>query len=605
MSKVHILPPELIAKIAAGEVVDRPASVLKELVENALDAGTDSIEVTLQQAGKTLLAIRDRGHGIAADDLETIFARHATSKIATVDDLFQIHSLGFRGEALYSIAAVADIVLRSRTPDRDTGWEVHLRGGERLGLKPVAMPAGTEIEVRELFFNTPARRKFLKSNTTELNQVLGIFIPYALLYPGVRFTLKHAEKTLVGLDPNDGPLPRAAETLNLESDHLLLAEHRADGGKISVTAVLGDINVARARRDLQFIFINNRPVQSKTLSFHMNQLYRLLLPQGAFPFFALYITMPPEDVDVNIHPTKREVKIRDEQSLAALVRHLCENALMSGGSTKQALWPDAVTPAAAPASAQPASPARRALSDISGREGGERSFSLKDEPGSRFPRPFGTTPTEQYAFPDKSILSPLGETVLVKQRDSLKTKLEQARLVGIFHNKYIFLESGPCLLAVDQHAAQERITFETLIRQMEKGRVEVQNLLTPYLIEMSPQEMLAWEEAKDTLEQTGFSSDQFGPQTVAVRSVPVLIKDPVAAVRDLLAGGDFARCDHETIARRACRSSIMAGDRLNDEQADSLRRRLLECRDPFTCPHGRPTVIELKEEFLDKQFLRT
>ncbi len=599
MNKVHILSPDIIAKIAAGEVVERPASVLKELMENALDADTQSIDVHLKQAGKIYLSIKDSGTGISEEDIEKIFQRHSTSKISSPEDLFRIHSLGFRGEALYSIAAVSDIVLRSRPQDQEAGWEIHLRGGEKLGLKPAAMPVGTEIEVQELFFNTPARRKFLKSNTTELNQILNIFIPYTLLYPHIRFVLTHGEKPLLDLAPGNQLRARIAEALNLNEEHLLELSHTFEQEAITVRAVLGDINIHRSRRDMQFLFINNRPVFSKVLSFHLNQVYRLILPDGSFPFFALYIDMPAEDVDVNIHPTKREVKIRDEQSLATLLRHMCENALLSGGSAKQAVARDE-----GPSSSRP-SFVQQALSGTAQQAGEETRMSFVQQGEEKAVKHFRLSPTEQYSFPEKKHPGLQGEPLLFKKQDNLPSRLGRARFVGTFINKFLFFEEDRSLLVIDQHAAQERITFEQLVQQMEKGQIEVQNLLSPYLLELSPQDMLSWEEAQPALDQIGFSSTQFDEQTVAIHSYPVLIKDPAKAVCDLLAGGDFARCDHETMARRACRSSIMAGDKLNPEQCEFLRRQLLKCRDPFTCPHGRPTVMELKEDFLDKQFLRT
>lgn len=597
MNHVHVLSPDIIAKIAAGEVVDRPASALKELLENALDAETRSIEVHLEQAGKVGLAIKDSGTGIAEDDMEQIFQRHATSKISALDDLFRINSLGFRGEALYSIAAVSDITLRSRTKDQDTGWEIHLRGGKKLDLKPVTMPLGTEIEVQELFFNTPARRKFLKSNTTELNQVLNIFIPYTLMYPQVRFKLTHAEKILVDLPPVADSLTRAAESLHLNEGHLILAQQAWDHVPCTARAVLGDINIQRSRRDMQFIFINNRPVQSKTLSFHCNHVYRLIMPEGCAPFFALFIDLPSEDVDVNIHPTKREVKIRDEQALSALIKHMVEHALMTGGSPKQAALPGQ--------SEKTAVPVQQALSAAADerREGTRMSFA---EQGEEKPaHHFRITPTEQYSFPSKAMLYSQGNPALIKQEGSLQEKLSRARFIGTFIHKYLLFEADQKLLVIDQHAAQERVTFEQLVCQMEKGQIEVQHLLSPYLLELSTQEMLSWEEARAALEDIGFSSTQFDPETIAIHSYPALIKDPGKALRDLLSGEDFARAGHENIARRACRSSIMTGDRLNPEQCEFLRKQLLGCRDPFTCPHGRPTIIEIKEEFLDKQFLRT
>ena len=589
MSKVHILPPDIISKIAAGEVIDRPASVIKELVENSIDANTDTIEIHLVEAGKTSIKIKDTGDGIAEDDLDTIFHRHATSKIKTAEDLFDIHSLGFRGEALYSIAAIADIIVRSKTADADSGWEIHMRGGETLSKKPVSMPNGTEIEVKELFYNTPARRKFLKTNVSEMNQILKTVTPYILLYPNIRFLVSQDSKNSIDLSPEENLKTRVAQTLNLDEQYIIEAQNTLKDKDISVRFLLGDINILRFRRDMQFIFVNGRPVENKNISFHLNNVYRLIFPPRSYPFFVAYIDIPNKDIDANIHPTKREVKIRDEQSLCSSLRHICETTLMTASQAKQ------VQETTKPQ---------------------ESSILYDDAPHDTFKDIQDTNdndswdsqttrPTEEYTFPEQQDFSQFSQALLAEKQDSLQAKLTNANYIGSFINKYLFFEIQDSLLIIDQHAAQERITFEHLIHQMEQGAIEVQHLLSPYIIKLTPAELLIWENAQETLEKIGFSSSQFDNETIAVHSYPNLIKDSEKAVRDILAGEDIARCDHVSLARRACRASIMAGDRLTKEQVEFQRQQLLECKDPFTCPHGRPTVMEMKEDFLNKQFLRS
>ena len=596
MSNVLILPSEIISKIAAGEVIERPASAVKELLENALDAQTNSIEIHLKEAGKTLIHIKDTGLGIAQEDLEKIFLRHSTSKIKNLNDLFAIQSLGFRGEALYSIAAIADITLKSRTPESNTGWEIHMRGGEKLSLRPANIPIGTEIEIKELFYNTPARKKFLKTNTTETHQILNIFIPYTLLHKNCRFLLTHQNKTLLDLQPEENIISRVANTLNLNKEYILEAKHNLPEQNITIHMLLGDINIVRSRRDMQFIFINGRPVQNKNISFHMNNIYRLIFPPRQYPFFVLYIQYPIEDIDVNIHPTKREIKIKGEQLLCSLLRHLCEQTLMSAGNTKQA---------------ETSSPKKYNQPDVTR----SLSQSYTSEKTLNTPLPselFEPTPTyekklptEQYSFPQEKQYSIAGETFLTKQHDNLHTKLSNAHYIGSFINKFLLFEYEKSLLLIDQHAAAERVTFEKLIQQMEKGSIETQGLLSPDLIPLSPQELLTWEKTKEALDSAGFTTTQFDDTTIAVHSYPMLIKNPQKAIQDILAGEKSVRTDHETLARRACRSSIMTGDRLHKEEAEALRQQLLKCLAPFTCPHGRPTIIEMTEDFLDKQFLRS
>jgi DNA mismatch repair protein MutL len=550
----------------------------------------------LKDAGKVLIHLKDSGSGIHHDDLETVFERHSTSKIQTADDLFNIHSLGFRGEALYSVAAISDIVLRSKTKDEDSGWEIHLRGGKKIGIKPVAMKNGTEIEVKELFFNTPARRKFLKTNTTEVNQILNTVIPYCLLYPHCRFLVTHESRTLIDLPAVDSQSARVAETLNLEQKHLLTITENFKEQEFSAHMILGDINVSRSRRDLQFLFINGRPVQSKAISFHMNEIYRLILPPGNYPFYALFLNVPPQHIDVNIHPTKREVKIKDENNLMPLLRNMVEQALMTAGKAKEITEKTSLT--------QEAIALRRALTQSTGKDASTlpSSESAIIMPGIAE----NSSITEQYTFPQQNnFITTEGTAAPSSGGENLRNKFSRSHYLGAFINKFLLFEADRSLLIVDQHAAQERIVFEALIKQMERGKVEVQHLLTPDLLQVSMVEMLAWEESKETLEKLGLTTTQFDKTTVAIHSCPALLSDPIRAVRELLAGGNVTRADHATLARRACRASIRAGDPLKASQAEFQKEQLLKCRDPFTCPHGRPTVIELKEAFLDRQFFRT
>lgn len=600
MPKVTILPPEVISKIAAGEVVERPASVIKEMLENSLDAGATSIEINCEDAGKKLIHIRDNGSGIERADLEKLFNRHATSKIKNADDLFNIHSLGFRGEALYSIGAVADVVLKSKTAQQKEGWEIHLRGSQRIGIKPCSFnQTGTDIEVKELFFNTPARRKFLKTNTTEVQQILSTIIPYTLLYPAVRFVVNHQSKSLLDLSAAKTLKSRVAEVLSLDEKNLLETDQDLSQQNVKLHLILGDINIKRPRRDLQFIFVNDRPVQNKNISFHLNQIYRLIMPDELYPFFVVQISVPATDIDVNIHPTKREVKLQHESELCGILRAVTEQTIMSGGQIKKAGMPGVKI----------TNLTTQALSQTGRREVLSDKVTPDDNSFQKESSSYGTR--HDYAMPKSPELNQVQEffvpfnQAFVRQEDTLQSKLEKARTIGAFQQKYLLFESGSSLLVIDQHAAAERINYEMFIRQMDRRQIEVQHLLTPVLLKLNARELLIWEEAKEKLDEIGLSSHQFDRETIAIQTHPLLIKNVEKAVRDLLAGDNVAQCDHDTIARRACRASVMAGDKLNQPQAEYQREQLLQCLDPFTCPHGRPTVIELTGSFLDKQFLRT
>ncbi len=582
MEKIHILPPEIVSKIAAGEVIERPASVVKELVENAIDAEAQSIELHLKHAGKTLIQIKDTGTGIDPKDIEKVFIRHSTSKINSINELYNINSLGFRGEALYSISAISDVILRSKTETGETGWEIHCRGNEKLSLRPAPLLRGTEIEVKELFFNTPARKKFLKSDTTELNQILNIFIPYAILYPKIRFLLTNNGKTLFDLLPQESYVSRIAEALNLEEKHIMRVKQQYPEEETSIHAILGDINIQRSNKDLQFFFINGRPIQSRNLSFHINQIYKLIFPEEAKPFFAIYIKIPPANVDVNVHPSKREVKVKDEYRLVSLLRYLCEQTLMSYGNAKlakeQIFQLNQAPDETAPKSSLPA-------------------VSLSNADTENYMTYYKETNNTPFLFEERNSA--------FKQQNPLAKMLSESYFIGIYQKKYLLFGTEKSLLVIDQHAAHERINYERLIQQIETKNIEVQNILTPILIRITRQEMLTWEETKDKLEELGFSTTLWDNDSIAIHSHPQLINNPETAIRNLLSGEDILRCDVDTLARRACRQSIMVGDTIKKEEAQFLKEQLLKCADPFTCPHGRPTVIEIQESQLNKQFLRT
>lgn len=582
MEKIHILPPEIVSKIAAGEVIERPASVVKELIENAIDAQAKSIELKLKLAGKTLIHIKDTGTGIEPKDIEKVFIRHSTSKINSINDLYKINSLGFRGEALYSIAAISDVILRSKTQACETGWEIHCRGNERISLHPAPLLCGTEIEVKELFFNTPARKKFLKSDAAELKQILNIFIPYAILYPEIRFLLANNGKTLFDLRPQENRISRICEALNLEEKHIMQAKHQYPDEEISINAILGDINIQRGNKDLQFFFINDRPIQSRSLSFHINQVFKLIFPEETKPFFAIYIKIPPAFVDVNVHPSKREVKIKDEYRLVSLLRYLCEQALMSYGKAKQAkeqIFQLNQTP------------------DENATKGSLAAINLTNADTEKYPN--------YYKLSGHTPLLFKKETTVSNQQNTLAKMLSEAYFIGIFQKKYLLFGTEKSLLVIDQHAAAERINYEKLIQQIETKNIEIQNILTPILIRITRQEMLAWEETKDKLEKLGFSTTLWDNASIAIHSHPQLINNPEIAIRNILSDEDIASYDVNALARRACRQSIMVGYQVKKEEAEFLQKQLLECADPFTCPHGRPTIIEIQESLLNKQFLRT
>jgi DNA mismatch repair protein MutL len=403
----------------------------------------------------------------------------------------------------------------------------------------------------------------------------------------VHFSLIHGDKKLLAASPSFGRAKRMAEVLNLDPKHLLETQQHFPEHDTAVQLILGDINIKRTRRDMQFIFVNGRPVQNKAIAFHINQTYRLIMPPDLSPCFAVFLTVPPQNVDVNIHPTKREVKIKNEQDICAVLRSLCEQTLMSSGPVQQAIRGPSGLPSYGSRSDLPL--------DAPSLPGSQETFFSSEE--YAYPRSSAGAEVQNF-FPPETGLSAL-------KGEDLHSRLGAARYIGNAMNKFLLYEISRSVFVIDQHAAAERITYERLTRQMEKGAVEVQHLLSPVLVRLTPQELLIWETAKDKFEALGLSVTQWDEETLAVHTYPIFMKDVEKAMRNLLAGEDLAKCDHDAMARRACRSSVMAGDKLAPEEAEHFRAQLLKCLDPFTCPHGRPTIIELTEDFLDKQFLRT
>lgn len=600
MAKVHILPNEVVSKIAAGEVVERPASVVKELMENSIDAGASKIELCLKDAGKTFIQITDNGSGIEQDDLKNIFLRHSTSKIKTSNDLFDINSLGFRGEALYSISAISDIILETKTKNDKTAWEMHIRGQERLNVKPSAKETnGTTFTIQELFYNTPARRKFLKTNATEFNNILNIFIPYTILHNNIQFCLTHQNKSLFDLKPCEKKIDRICNVLGFNKKNILTESFAINDNKAKVKMILGDINIARTKKDMQFIFINGRPVFNKTISFHLNAAYKLILQDGYSGFFAVYIDMPNQNIDVNIHPTKREVKISEESAIGSAIRHCAEELLMKMSAPKQVF--EFNNNVSFPNGSNNYTN-RTNVNDYtsnnykSDKIGTQKDFSFNDFTA--------TSHNSTSSFPNKEYYSLAGANLFEQKQASLSEKLTSAKYIGQFINKYLLFESNTSLLLIDQHAAQERIVYEKLLTQVECGKVEVQHLLSPITIKLSPQEMHLIEETQEILKQFGFETNLWDNNEFAISSYPSLIKDVEMSVRNLINEKDTLKCDLDTLARRACRLSVMAGDKMTAIEAISQKENLLKCLDPFTCPHGRPTVIEILDDTLERQFLR-
>jgi DNA mismatch repair protein MutL len=555
MGKVNYLPENIRNKIAAGEVVESPASVLKELIENSIDANSEKIEIVIENSGKKLISVKDNGEGIEPDDIEKIFERYSTSKIKDIDDLYKIKTLGFRGEALYSIGSVSDVILKSKVRNEKTGREIHVRGGEKLNLKECGMSDGTIVEVRELFFNTPARRKFLKSDITEFRKLVNIFIPYTISFYGVSFSFINDGNKFIHLLPSENRILRFCEVANIEKNFFIHEKNNFE--KFGIEIIFGDENLKRNQKNLQFIFVNERPVHNYTISHAVNNFYQSFFSTEFFPVFAIFLKLPYQDVDVNIHPTKREVKIRYENEISReIVNFLSE--IFKKANTK--------------------------------------IIQIEKKYGSVIKKI------------EKEIVKERVDIFAAEKTDEkeirLIEKLKNSEFIGIFKNKYLIFAFDDSLFFIDQHAAVERINYEKFIKEIEKGDINIQQLLTPLIINLNYEEMVIYEKVEKIIEKYGFLTTKWGENKIAIHGYPSMLKNIEFSIRNILSEEDIDKYEREEIAKRACKLSISAGQKLTEEEAKNIIENLIECKNPFVCPHGRPVVVEITERFIDTQFLR-
>ncbi len=600
---IRPLPPTLISQIAAGEVVERPASVVKELIENALDAGARRIDVRVQQAGRRLIEVRDDGHGIPADELALAVARHTTSKVHTLEDLFHIHTLGFRGEALAAIASVSRLTLTSRPPDAPSAAQIRVEAGKIIApVRPVAGPVGTTVRVEDLFFNVPARRKFLKSTATERRAIDEVVLRYALAYPHVRFRLEH-DGRLSWHTSGSGDLRRVLfELFGTEvAGHMIPVEHQE--GDLRIRGWIGQPDLHRSHaREMRF-FVNGRPVHDPALLRAVLQGYHTLLMKGRYPLVVLFLEMPPQAVDVNVHPTKAEVRFRDPDRVFRSVQHAVRKALLAHSPltpTPITEW-DLVDPVGRP----------REIPWGPQASGAAESPTVTPTPAE--PPATENTPTTSATTPPKPGDNTEEPAPSEPQPALRGVEAPLLRLLGQVAATYLIAEGPDGLYLIDQHAAHERVLFEQLLRQHQQGDIPQQPLLEPVVVHLPPPQARTLEAYLPTLQRWGFEVEPFGPNTFRVRAVPALLAhgDPAQALRSLVE--DFEE-DEEPLARdlerrliaRICkRLAVRAGQTLSPQDQERLLHDLLACENPRTCPHGRPTMIHIPVEVLERRFGRT
>ena len=595
--RVRVLSDLVINKIAAGEVVDRPASVVKELLENALDAGATQISVSVIAGGRQSIEVTDNGCGMTRDDALLSIERHATSKIAEVEDIERIATFGFRGEALAAIAAVSRMTLRTCPAGFDQGTEIEIVGGRIQEVRDIGGPPGTRIVARNLFFNVPARRKFLRTDATELSHIRQVFLLYALAHPQTALRWRVDEREIFNA-PGDVTLEQRLRDLFPNVSPALLHRVGHEHAGVRVHGYVGGPQLARGDRTEQYLFINRRPAGAPLIGYALNEVYQTLLPRGRYPVVFLFVDLDPETVDVNVHPTKKEVRFRDGAAVRDAVIEAVRAALSARG-------PLPALPAASGSEAGAAPPP---------------SFPAPLVPISDLP------PPRAFAYPRRSLspfpVEPSGGIAAAAhpEGDRREETASRAsgpwawcRILGQAGGLFVVLETEDGLVLMDPHAAHERVLYERFMRQALARRVPSQGLLAPETIELAPNVAVMVRQNIESLCALGFGISEFGGDTFIVDAVPAafdhlpareMLIEAAASTEQGGSRGGPERWSIERVARAACKAAVKAHDRLTLEEIERLVIELAGTEMPYTCPHGRPTLIHMSFGELNRKFGR-
>lgn len=612
MSKIKILSDQLTNKIAAGEVVQRPASIVKELVENSLDAGASEITIVIKSGGKSLCQVIDNGDGMGKDDLLLAFERYATSKIATSEDLMAIRTLGFRGEALASIAAVAIVNAISTEKIAESGFELRIEGGSFREIKPIAAIPGTNISVKNLFFNIPARRKFLKSSDVEFRHIIEIVRKFSMIHPQVQFTLIHNDKDVFRLRP-EKQIDRIVNLYSSEYRNNLIRVDEARTG-MTLSGYIGNLNLVRARHGDQYLFVNKRFISDRLMNHAIASAYSNLISRGEYPFYCLHLELDPAAVDVNVHPTKMEVKFQEQNT----VYRFLEDSVKSGLKEIMDVIPDLTRFAPEhyyaplpvdrmrPSDPEKASPGNDMI---------EAQFSSGNRDFQSFPQ---TDPENQTEIPLHFSQRRPGGQWTERARRFVEQGLPESRVdyrtdVPLYqlHNKYIITQVKSGLVIIDQHVAHERILYDNAMKAMSEQPWKGQQLLFPQIVELSVMEFSMLLDVIPFLEKIGFSLREFGKNTIALEAVPAgmawgnestIIKEILDHYHEF--GTKDTSIQSKVAASYSCKAAIKSGDKLTEEEMHNLVDNLFATQNPYFCPHGRPIIINLTLKELDKRFER-
>jgi DNA mismatch repair protein MutL len=679
MGRIRILPDNVANKIAAGEVVERPASVVKELLENALDAGATEIRVDVENAGRRLIRIRDNGTGMLRDDALLAFERHGTSKISDVKDLLSIATLGFRGEALPSIASVSRLLLETRSAEEQTGTAVEFAGGKLLRCDEIACPVGTTLTVRDLFFNVPARKKFLRSDQTELAHIGSLMTHYSLGHVDKAFELVHERRELLNVTPVAGIRERAfqvfgsemmADLIDIDCRTIKLrlpppyvqphARNAADEplepeiAEFTLEGLVSGPHVQKANRNSAFLFVNGRLIRDKVLSHAVQAAYYNLMPPGCFPFSLLFLNCDPREVDVNVHPSKTEVRFRHSSAVHDFVRDTLRQNLME--SRPASGIPVPTSPVVVRTSDHDRKQGAGAAAD--GQRGASLPFSefsarmdafiTEPEPGEVAAALVVEQAKEAEELPEIRLDTVPGTPEVARgplieperQATSFRaaatrripdthgaldrlppdwdvvqnlSALPDLRPLGQLHDSFIIATGRDGLWIIDQHVAHERILFEQVLRQRTSGTVEIQRLLMPLVVQLTPSQQFEYTRIADELNAYGFETEPFGQRTVAVKAAPAgvgpadierIVFEILEISETELRSASLDEVRRDVSATIACRAAIKINTRLETPKVEWLLRNLARCEYPMTCPHGRPIALRYSTRDILKSFHR-
>jgi DNA mismatch repair protein MutL len=681
MGRIRVLSDQVANQIAAGEVVDRPASVVKELLENALDAGANRIRIEVEAGGRKLIRIADDGHGMSRDDALLAFERHATSKLRTADDLLSIATLGFRGEALPSIASVSRVTLDTATGDEPTGTHIEIAGGKIHHVEDVALPRGTTIAVADLFFNTPARRKFLRAESTELAHVTALVTHYALVHPDKHFELLSATHTILSAPPVTRTAERIYQVFGKDTLGQLLPvaaeapldraglpepppwkkdpnEPLRDPGTLRLTGFFSKPELQKLNRNSIYIFVNKRLIRDRLLMHAIVEAYRNVIPPTSYPVVLLFLEMPPEEVDVNVHPAKTEVRFRQQSHVHDFVRDSLRTALIKARPAAGFLAALDAQPTASPSlmpaatSPLPGTPGSALLPPDSDPQTLEAAQS-DAEPFQLTPRlptpvpgslPFSNTAAEfdtrAWGEAAAALFTPSGiagsencepdpfsasssqagqaaALVEAEQASSTLNHLASLKPLAQLRESFILATGDDGLWIIDQHVAHERILFEKILRDRQVEKVQRQRLLMPMLVELKPQQMVVFASIADELERNGFEVEPFGPQTLAVKSAPIGLEGPALermlaqVIEQSAADPDEVKQNEDLTALRtriaasiACHSAIKVNTPLDPTRMEWLLHELAKTEHPTSCPHGRPIALQYSWKDIQRAFHR-